>query len=261
MPSKLFQSILPFVVILLAVELSEPVRAQPVSTTIVVRAKAKDAKFVGSSMGGVSIVIKNTETGEILASGITRGSTGDTEILMRTPKTRSMKLSTGGAAKFEAEVFLSEPVFATVEARGPLAQKQSQVRASTQLWLIPGKDITGDGILLELPGFSVDVLKPQAHETVTENSVSIKANVVMMCGCPTSPGGLWDSSGYEIKALVKMDGETTGTVELNYTGKTSTFEGSFQPNEKGVYNIIVYAYDPETGNTGLDRTVVVVRGP
>lgn len=234
--------------------------SQAESTKLVVRAKAQDAKFIGSSMGGALIVIRNTETGEILAKGKTVGSTGDTGRLMNTPKTRNMELSTPGAAKFETTLQLDEPTFVTVEATAPYAQAQSHVTSSTQLWLIPGKDITGDGILLEIPGFAVDVLSPQAHEVTSDQEINIRANLVMMCGCPTSPGGLWDSDKYEINALVEKDGKQVETIPLSFAGKTSTFEGTFTPNENGAYQITVYAYHAEQGNTGVDKTTVIYSG-
>lgn len=233
-------------------------QSQSQSTKLVVRAKAKDAKFIGTSMGGAMIVVRDTETGEILAQGVTEGSTGDTGRLMDTPRTREMMLSTPGAAKFETSLALQEPLMVTIQATAPYAQKQSHVVVSTQIWMIPGKDITGDGIIMEIPGFAVDVLQPQAHEYTGKEEITVRANVVMMCGCPTSPGGLWDSSGYEIRALIKKEGEIIKTVPLGFTGKTSTYEGSFSP-EGSAYEIIVYAYDPETGNTGVDKTSVVIR--
>jgi hypothetical protein len=149
----------------------EAVLGQAQETKLVVRAKAKDAKFIGSSMGGAFVVVKHAETGEILAKGKTAGSTGDTQQIMNTPKTRDLQLSTQGAAKFETTLQLDEPTFVTIEATAPYAQAQSHVTSSTQLWMIPGKDITGDGVLLEIPGFAVDVLSPQAHEVTSQKKI------------------------------------------------------------------------------------------
>lgn len=227
-------------------------------TTVVVRAQSKDAKFIGSSMGGALITVTDAATGKVLASGHTTGSTGDTELLMRTPGKRHQQLSTPGAAKFEAILNLSEPLFVTVSATAPMTQKQAQSTSSTQLWLIPGKDITGDGIILEIPGFAVDVLQPRAHQSMNAGDIKIQANVVMMCGCPTSDGGLWDSSEYEIRAVVKKGGETVGNVPLKFSGQTSLFEGTFSAREGGAYEITVYAWHDKTGNTGVDKTSVVV---
>lgn len=224
---------------------------------MVVRAQAKDAKFIGTSMGGALIRITNADTGELLAKGLTEGSTGDTQRLVLDAAERYEQLHTEDAAKFEATLELTEPVFVTVEAVAPYAKRQAQVTSSTQLWLIPGRDITGNGIILEVPGFTIDVLSPQAHSRTDEEVIAIKANVVMMCGCPVSDGGLWDSSGYEIQALIKHNNEIIDSVPLSFTGTANTFEGTYEAPEAGVYEIIVYAYDQKTGNTGVDRTTVI----
>ncbi len=233
--------------------------AQNETTKVVVRALAKDAKFIGSSMGGAYVTIREVKTGELLAQGITEGSTGDTDKLVRQPRQRYSQISTKGAAKFEADIALDEPVFVEVSATAPGAQKQSQVRSSTQLWLIPGKDITGDGIILEIPGFAIDILQPQAHEVTNRNSIAITANAVMMCGCPTSPDGLWDSSEMEFRAVISKSGEQqVATKQMEFSGKTSTFEASFEPSEPGAYEITVWGFDQRTGNTGVDKTTVVI---
>lgn len=248
----------PLFLLLAAVCISiSKLNAQPQATVVTVRAQSKDAKFIGTSMGGALVTITDAETGELLAKGVTKGSTGDTQKLVREPKQRHVPLSTPGAAKFETTLELEEPVFVTIEATAPMAQKQSQVTTSTQLWLIPGRDITGDGIILEIPGFAVDVLSPRAHETISGKDITIQANVVMMCGCPTSDGGLWNSSNYEIVAMIKKEGAIIDSVPLEFTGKTSFFEGSYKAKGSGSYEIIVYAYHAKTGNTGVDKTTAV----
>ena len=233
-------------------------QASATPTDIVVRAQSKDAKFIGTSMGGAYITISDVETGKILASGLTKGSTGDTQKLVRDPVNRYENLSTPGAAKFETTLQLAEPVFVEVRAVAPYAKKQARVETSTQLWLIPGKDITGDGIILEIPGFVIDVLNPQTHQSLSGLEMEIRANVVMMCGCPTSDGGLWDSSEYQIEAMIKKDGEIIESLPLGFTGQTSTFSGDYTAPGSGTYEIIVHAYHDQTGNTGVDKTTVVV---
>lgn len=228
------------------------------ATDIVVRAQSKDAKFIGTSMGGALITIENAVTGKLLAKGVTEGSTGDTQKLVGDPKERYSRLSTPGAAKFETSLQLEEPTLVTISATAPYAKKQAWATTSTDVWLIPGKPITGDGIILEIPGFVVDVLSPQTHQTLAESTISIKANIVMMCGCPTSEGGLWDSSDYEIEALIKKEGDIIDTIPLDFTGQTSTYAAEYQATENGVYEIIVTAYHAETGNTGVDKTTVIL---
>ena len=44
---------------------------------------------------------------------------------------------------------------------------------------------------------------------------------------------------------------------MNFTGP-STFKGEASVSEKGTYEIIVYAYDPQTGNTGVNKATVKV---
>lgn len=236
--------------------------SEAVETKIVVRAKSRDAKFIGSSMGGAKVVIKDGDTGDVIKEGLTVGGTGDTKKMILEPIKRGSPLSDASSAKFEASMDIEEPRLITVEVYAPYSQRQSMVKSSTQVWLIPGKDIIGDGIIVEIPGFAVDLMTPQIPEGIrlTEGKavIPIKANIVMMCGCPTEPGGLWDANRYEIKAIIKHDGGISSTIPLRYAGKKSTFETELEVTRTGLYEIIVYSYDPATGNTGLDRSVVAV---
>lgn len=227
-------------------------------TSVMIRVQSKDAKFIGSSIGGAKIIVKEALTGEILAEGITHGSTGDTELIMKEPRERGKQLSDNETAGFLAVLNIKKPVFVTIEAIAPIQKKQAAVKSSTQLWIIPGKDITGDGIVLEVPGFVVDILSPQTHERIaSENEIEIKVNVVMMCGCPVTSGGIWDADQYEVTALISREGENERSLELNITDKPSTFSGDISLPE-GNFNITVYAVDPATGNTGLDSTNIII---
>lgn len=239
--------------------------AYGLDTRVVVTARAKDAKFIGTSMGGALVVVRDSATGEVLAKGFTAGETGSTKKIMQEPLARGQALSDAGSAKFETVLDIEEPLLTTIEVQAPCGQKQCLARAATQVWLIPGKDMAGagDGIMLEIPGFCVDVLAPQAHETIYLKNgrarIAVRANVVMMCGCPVEPGGLWDAGACEVTALVKHNGKPLCGTALAYAGKTSTFKGSFDATAPGLYEIVVYAYAPHTGNTGADATTVVVR--
>ncbi|MCC8360691.1 hypothetical protein [Salinimicrobium sediminilitoris] len=244
------------VVVLGMITMTPALEAQ--ETEVMVRVKSKDAKFIGSSIGGAMVLIKNAETGEVLASGKTSGSTGDTELIMKQAHSRNQRLTDENTAGFLATLDLEEPVFVTVEAHAPYNKKQARVMSSTQLWLIPGKDITGDGLILEVPGFVVDILSPQTHERISEEStIIIKANVVMMCGCPVTPGGIWDAEKYEVKAILSREGTKVSELELKAGDKPSTFTAE-TTLEKGLYELLIYAFDPVSGNTGLDRTNFIV---
>ena len=177
------------------------------TTDVMVRAQSKDAKFIGTSIGGARVVVKDAETGEILSEGFTKGSTGDTDRIVKQPRERGKQLADEDTAGFLAELDINNPTFVTVEVMAPWNKKQARVTSSTQLWVIPGKDITGDGVVLEVPGFVVDILSPQTHERISaKEEVEITANVVMMCGCPLTSGGVWDADGYEVKAIVSQKG-------------------------------------------------------
>ncbi len=232
--------------------------ALAVPTKITVRVKAKDAKFVGTTMGSALITIRDVQTGELLAKGLTVGGTGNTEKIMIAPVRRGIPIADESAAKFTATLDIDEPRLVEVSAYGPEANLQAANRVSQTQWIVPGKNITeGDAWTLELPGFAVDVLAPPAH-SMQGRSVELRANVTMMCGCPVAPGGLWDANKIEVTALLYRNGKRIGKLPLKYAGSTSQFAGTWDVKEGGVYQATVYAYDPATGNTGLDSTTFLV---
>lgn len=235
--------------------------AHAIPTTMTVRVISKGAKFVGTSMGGAHITLRNKITGEVLAAGVTRGSTGSTEKIMKTATHRNTVLSDGKSAQFTASIDISEPTWVEVTAYGPLAQIQSANTVSLSQWVIPGKHIDGgDAWLLELPGFAVDILDPPNHATLGAQvkSVKILANVTMMCGCPTVPAGLWDASKYEIRAIIKKNGEQSEETVFSFAGRPSLYEALLPVSGQGIYEAIVYAYDSSNGNTGIDRVTFTV---
>lgn len=124
--------------------------AGAVETTVVVRAKAKDAMFIGSSFGGARVVVRNAETGEILAQGLTEGGTGAPDVVMAETIRRGATVTDARTARFKAVLNLNEPTLATIEVVAPRSQGQAMIRASTQVWLIPGKELGVDGLILEI---------------------------------------------------------------------------------------------------------------
>ena len=95
-------------------------------TNIMIRAKAKDAKFIGTSIGGAKILVKNARTGEIMAEGITTGSTGNTEKIMKQDWKRSETLSDEETAGFNAKLDIDSPQFVTIEAYAPSAKPEGE---------------------------------------------------------------------------------------------------------------------------------------
>lgn len=235
--------------------------AQP--TQITVRAKAKDAKFIGTSVGGAMIVVRDALTGEVLAQGRTEGSTGNTGLIMSTPHERYTQLATEGTAGFTTTLDIEEPRLLTIEAHAPYTSRQARILASTQIWLIPGKDISGDGVVLEIPGFIIDILEPQTHRFMSraelqDGKAIVRANIVMMCGCTISDGGLWDGSRMEVEVIVKRNGKKPGVYPMQITETVNIFEGAIPISEGGAYEFIVTAFDPRTGNTGVDKVNFVM---
>src|ERR1700684_1279951 len=79
-------------------------------TKIMIRAVARDAKVIGTHVGGAKITVRDAATGEILAQGMQQGGTGDTDVIMKKPHTRGMTVySAGDASGFLAVLHLDKP--------------------------------------------------------------------------------------------------------------------------------------------------------
>ena len=234
------------------------------STKLIVRAKAKDAKFIGTGIGGAYVIVRNNLTGEILAKGLTTGASGNTDLIMKKPFSRGQALTDSTTAKFEASIDISEPTFVDIEVLAPVNRKSAAVKGSTQIWLIPGKPILGEGIVIEVPGFILDVLYPNTHQVIKLDAVkkgilTFKASLTMTCGCPITKGGVWNADDITIRAVVKKEGVRLGEEPLHLTAQPNIFEGNLSVKEKGNYELLIYAYDPKTGNTGVDKINFVLQ--
>lgn len=227
------------------------------TTRVVVRAKAKDAKFLPATLG-VHVAIKNSMTGEVLAKGWAVGGSGNTGVIMAESIRRGQQLADENTSKFEASLELSEPTFVDIEVYASANRKNGTRKVTTQTWLIPGKHILGDGIVLEVPGFIVDVLSPTTQQytklsTIKDGLMPLKASITMACGCVITKGATWDSEAYTVNAIVKHNGKIVTETPLKITAVWNNFEGIIPIKEKGDYEVQVYAFDPKTGNTGLDK--------
>ena len=233
------------------------------TTKLTIRAKAKDAKFIGTGIGGAYVIVRNNATGEILDQGYTTGSSGDTELIMNTPVERNTPITDDHTAKFEAELDIQEPVFVDVEVIAPFNRKAASVKATTQLWAIPGKHILGDGIILDIPGYILDIQQPSTHQVIQaasleQEQLSVKVHLVMMCGCVINKGGIWDADDIEVKGLLRRDGEVLAEFPLDITEEDNVFEGFVPLTEKGSFELVVYAFDEKTGNSGVDKVSFVI---
>ncbi len=135
-------------------------------TRVMVRAVSRDAKIIGSGVGGARITIRDRATGEVLAEGLQEGATGNTDKIMVEPRKRGETVyATDGAAGFLATLQLKQPTVVEISAEGPLGTPQSVQRSSKTLLVVPGEDILGEGVLLEIHGFTVTLLNPPAGST------------------------------------------------------------------------------------------------
>jgi hypothetical protein len=220
--------------------------AEAVDTNVTVRVRAHDAKFVGSHVGEVNVVIEDADTGAWLASGRITGGTGDTQRLMQTPAVRNMRLANAESAAYTATLKLDRPTRIRIRATGPLGQPDAVQTLSVTTWVVPGRDIGGDGIVLNLPGL---IVTPKA-QVAANGRLPLVADVMLMCGCPITKDGLWDSDDYEVRAQVALSGAPAAAVALKFSGETNRFAGDLAVTGAGRYNITVWAYDARTGNTG-----------
>lgn len=235
--------------------------AQAVPTEIVIRVLARDGKLVGNPAGGASIVLRDTLTGQVLATGKTVGSSGNTDALAVDPRTDQSVITGPGDAEFAATIDLDAPRRITAEIGAPGLGAYGGSGASSTQWVLPGKSPYGrNGWVLTLPGFMVDFLKPARHQEVPKGPVSvpIEANIVLMCGCPLAVGGVWDPSKFDIRFAVTAKGKPVASGPLRYGGQPNRFVGAFTAPGKAVYDIIVTAFDPDSGNSGVAETTFEV---
>src|SRR4030043_151833 len=156
--------------------------AEKVPTKIIVRVVAKDSKVIGSGVGGAFVRIRNLETGEILAQGKQEGGTGDTESIMVRPRKRGEIIyGISGAASFQAEIALDRPTQVEIYTEAPLAYPQPIQKGAKTSPLIPGKDILGEGVIIELDGLIVNILNPSPKEILKKGEeLTIKAEGRML---------------------------------------------------------------------------------
>ncbi|MFQ5703013.1 MAG: hypothetical protein ACE5HT_03235 [Gemmatimonadales bacterium] len=236
---------------------TEYCRAQ-VATTIRVRVVAHDAKVIGSSVGGARVYVRAPSTGEILAEGVQEGGTGDTRAIVIDPVKRGAAIfDSPNAAVFTARLTLNEPTVLEFVGEGPLGFEHAMQRAVKSMLVVPGEDILGDGVVLELHGFIVELLEPR-EVVAREGDFKVVAKVRMMCGCPLEPGGLWDADRVRVKAVVYRNGDLIQSADLAYAGTPNTFEGEISVgNAVHGAELIVVASDRSRINFGKSPATTI----
>ena len=229
-------------------------------TKVMIRAIARDAKVIGTHVGGARITVRDTATGEILAQGMQQGGTGDTDTIMKKPRTRGMALyNSPDASGFLAVLHLEKPTVVEVSAEGPLGNAQATQRSSKTHLLVPGEDVLGDGILLEIHGFIITPLAPLPDAKVkTGSPFEVRATVTMACGCPTEPDGLWDANKIRVIARLLRDGKVESEIPMTYAGVQNTFHVDVPVPAAGPMELQVLALDPASANFGMTRESIAV---
>ena len=225
-----------------------------IETHVEVRVLAHDAKLIGDAVGGARVTVTDADTGELLASGITTGKTGDTGLIIKSPHDRyASYLDTPGAAGYAATFRLTRPTVVEVSAVGPLGYPQASARASKTLLLEPGADVGGDGIVLDLQGLIVEVL----DAVPIDSGVAVRARVRMLCSCPTGPDELWKIE--RVVARLMDDGKVVAEAPLAYSGETSVYAGTVRAPRAGAYTLEVAAQDTDAVNFGTVARPVAVK--
>jgi hypothetical protein len=222
-------------------------------TKVMVRAIARDAKIIGKGVGGARITIREVSSGKVLAEGMLQDGTGETSLIIEKPHVRGEKIyDTPGASGFLAVLNLERPTVVEVTAEGPLGSPDATQRSSKTLLLVPGEDIVGDGVVLEIHGFIVTALAPQMGSKVKVGSpLEVKATVTMACGCPTEPGGHWDSNKFRVVARLIREGNVEAEVPMKYAGVQNTYAASVPVTAAGQVELQILAMDPVNANFGL----------
>lgn len=236
-----------------------PAVAEP--TQVEVRVLARGAKFIGGYSASARVVLSDADTGEVLAQGLTQGSTGDTRRILGGGVDGDKRLSSDDAAVFRTTLALEHARRVTASVTGPLSQPQAATTVTSTQWLLPGRDVRqGDGWLLELPGLIVDLVEPAAfHWAERDRELPLQAVVTMMCGCALSVDGPWRAADTEVDYQVTVNGKRQPKQRMRYDAASGRYLGTLLPREAGIHEIEVQAWEGPHNNAGVARTSVFVR--
>jgi hypothetical protein len=230
---------------------------EPKPTTILVRVVAHGSMVLGKDMGGARVTITDAASGKILAAGLQQGDAGDQNQIMRTPRMMGEPTySSRPSAAFTTTLSLTHPILVEIAAEGPLAYPASSQRASTTVWLVPGEDMTGDGIVLHLFGYIVQIEHPKSGEPlIAKDDVVLRASIQTLSGALVRPYGDWDSRKVHIYGEVLIGNRVLERLQMFYNNDRTGFEAPFfVPLPKDAPDGItlrVVAADLASGNVGV----------
>lgn len=236
-----------------------PALAEP--TQVDLRVLARGAKFIGGYSDSARVTLTDADTGEVLARGLTQGTTGDTGRILEGGVGGDKRLSTPDSAVFRATLDLAKPRRVTATVTGPLSQPQAATTVTSTQWLLPGRSITeGDGWVLELPGLVVDMVEPAAFQPVKRGAeVPLQVSVTMMCGCALSEDGPWKAGTTDVDYQVTVNGDVQPLQRMTFDPASGRYKAAYIPREPGIHEVEVRAWDAANGNAGVGRTTVFVR--
>jgi hypothetical protein len=229
----------------------------PVATDVLVRVVADGALVLGDDVGGARVTITDVATGTVLASGLQQGEAGDQNQIMRTPRVmEEPRYSSRPSAAFRATLQLERPTLVEISAQGPLAYPQAVQRVGKTVLLIPGQDLTNDGIVLHLYGFIVQIEHPKPGTSlIAKDDVKLRASIRTLSGSLVRPHGDWDSRKFTIYGEVLLGERVLERIQMFYIGSRSSFEAPFfVPMETAAPNGItlrVVAADRAGGRFGM----------
>lgn len=199
--------------LLLAV-LAQVSTAEAAPTRMEVGVLAVGAKFMGRNTGGARVEILD-ERGQLLAAGVTEGSTGNTGAIMNATWAH-LETTLGDNALARFELDLSGPTKLTVRATGPLDYPDQQRTSAIELLAMPGEHLVGGrAVLLGLSGL---VLDPETVDLGADGGHA-QVTFMMACGCPITPEGLWDFADYRLVAEVETGCRDASEVAFEHAGE------------------------------------------
>jgi hypothetical protein len=214
---------------------------------------------LGREVGNARVTITDVATKQILATGIQQGDAGDQNQIMRTPRLmEEPHYSSRPAAAFTATFDLLRPTLVEVTAEGPLAYPLSSQRASMTVWLVPGQEMTNDGVVLHLYGYIVQIEQPKSGEPlIAKDDVTLCASIRTLSGAPVRPHGDWDSRKIHLYGELMVGELVLERLQLFYHHARACFEAPFfvplQNDAPDGITLRVVAADPASGNFGVGQ--------
>lgn len=237
----------------------------PQLTTVLVRVVAHGGMVLGRDVGGARVTITDIGTGRILATGLQQGDPGDQNQIMRTPRMIGEPIySSRPSAAFTATLDLQQPTVVAVSAEGPLAYPAALQKTSTTLLLIPGQNLTHDGIVLHLYGYLVEIDQPKPqYALIAKDDVTLRASVRTLSGSLVRPHGDWDSRKIRIYGEILIGDRTVERLQLFYDDASRTFQAPFfvplPTDAPDGITLRVVAADQTGGNFGVSHATFAIR--